>query len=186
MQSLAAALALALLFGGSADMDGSGGVTAGPDAAIELLAIDFEAWEQVLRNQRGSIAVVDVWASWCAPCIERFPHMVAMHHRYRDRGVQFLSLNLDEAGDTEALEWAEAFLRRVGAVFPNYHLDENMLEAFSRLDLLALPVVLIYGRDGAEAFRLTGDDPNNQFDEGDVEAALLALVGREAGGSGNR
>ncbi|RZW13438.1 MAG: TlpA family protein disulfide reductase, partial [Desulfobulbaceae bacterium] len=126
----------------------------------------------------GRITVVDVWASWCPPCIERFPHMVALHHEYDERGVDFISLNLDEKGDTESLQWANDFLRKTNAVFPNYHMDENMMAAFERLDLLGLPVVLIYNPDGSEAYRLTGDDPNNQFDDRDVEDAVLTLLGQ--------
>ena len=155
-----------------------GGNNTDPPGLIQLQAVGFSQWEQVLADQRGNIAVVDVWASWCSPCIERFPHMVTLHHRYRERGVRFLSLNLDEQGDADALQWVGEFLRRVEAVFPNYHLDENMTQAFERLDLLGLPVVLIYDTDGTEAHRLTGDDPNNQFSEQDVEKAVLDLLTR--------
>jgi len=101
-----------------------------------------------------------------------------LFHRYSGRGVRFISLNFDQQGDGESLEWANRFLQRVQAVFPNYHMDENMSQAFERLDLLGLPVVLIYDADGSEAYRLTGDDPNNQFDENDVEDAVLSLLRR--------
>jgi len=150
----------------------------GPEtrAQTDMLAVGFSQWDRVLEEQRGTITVVDLWASWCSPCIERFPHMVALYHKYRDRGVQFISLNFDEEGDRESLDWANQFLRRIGAEFPNYHMAENMTEAFARLDLLGLPVVVIYDAAGGEAYRLTGDDPNRQFSDQDVEDALLALL----------
>ena len=55
-------------------------------------------------------------------------------------------------------------------------MDERLDIAFDKLDLLGIPVVVIYGRDGAEAARLTGDNPNDQFDEEDVEAAIVSVA----------
>jgi len=153
--------------------------TTGPPVTrkpTDLQAVSFEAWDGVLKQQLGYITVVDFWAGWCSPCIERFPHMVEMHHKYKDRGVRFISLNLDEKGDEEAIEWANDFLERIGSVFPNYHMAENMTAAFERLDLLGLPTVRVYATDGSEAYRLSGDNPYKQFTEKDVENAVLELL----------
>jgi len=146
--------------------------------STDLEPVTFGQWDQVLAGLRGRVVVVDYWAGWCSPCIERFPRMVELHRRYRDRGVQFVSLNLDEQGDAEAIEWANDFLARIGAEIPNYHVDENMTEAFERFDLLGLPAVGILGRDGAEAYRLSGDNPFRQFTEQDVEDAVRELLAR--------
>jgi thiol-disulfide isomerase/thioredoxin len=147
-------------------------------APTRMQIVSFDQWADALAGQRGNITVVDYWASWCPPCIERFPRMVEMHHEYSPRGVRFISLNLDEKGDRESIEWANEFLAVTGAVFANYHLDENMTQAFERLDLLGLPTVRVYAADGTEAFKLTGDNPYKQFTEKDVENAILDLLGR--------
>ena len=147
-------------------------------APTRMQAVSFDEWDAILESQRGNITVVDFWASWCTPCIERFPHMVEMHHAYHDKGVRFISLNLDEQGDGESLDWCNDFLASTKAVFANYHMDENMSEAFERLDLLSLPAVRIYATDGTEAYRLSGDNPYQQFTEKDVEQAVLELLAR--------
>jgi len=147
-------------------------------APTRMQAVSFSEWDTILENQRGNITVVDFWASWCTPCIERFPHMVEMHHEYQDKGVRFISLNLDEQGDAESIDWCNDFLATTRAVFANYHMDENMSEAFEELDLLSLPAVRIYATDGAEVYRLSGDNPYKQFTEKDVEQAILQLLAR--------
>jgi thiol-disulfide isomerase/thioredoxin len=57
---------------------------------VTLEPIRFDRWQQELQSMKGRIVVVDVWATWCAPCIERFPHMVALYRQYKDRGVTFV------------------------------------------------------------------------------------------------
>jgi len=146
------------------------------NVSTNMQPVSFAGWDAILESQHGSITVVDFWASWCTPCIKRFPHMVEMHHEYANRGVRFISLNLDEQGDTESIDWCNDFLERVDAVFANYHMDENMSLAFERLDLLSLPAVRIYTTDGTETHRLSGDNPYRQFTEIDVEKAILELL----------
>lgn len=147
----------------------------------DLQPISFAEWDRILKKQVGNITVVDFWAGWCSPCIARFPHMVEMYHKYKDRGVRFISLNLDEQGDKESIQWANDFLAGISADFPNYHLEENMTEAFERLDLLGLPAVRVYARDGTEAHRLNGDNPYKQFTEKDVENAVLGMLAQNIG-----
>ena len=167
--------ALCLLAPGSIWAEATSGHAA-EQSNTDLQPISFAQWDDILEKQLGHITVVDFWAGWCSPCIKRFPHMVEMHHNYKDRGVRFISLNLDEQGDKESIEWANVFLASIRAVFPNYHMDENMTQAFERLDLLGLPTVRIYARDGTEAYRLSGDNPYQQFTEKDVEDAILDLL----------
>jgi thiol-disulfide isomerase/thioredoxin len=161
---------------GAEDQRGSDG----PAEATRMAVIGLDDWPTILAAQRPDIVVVDLWASWCVSCIERFPEMVAMADRHADRPVRFLTLNLDDPRDQEGIDWSNAFLDRIGADFPNYHLDENLTVSFEALDLLAIPVVLIYDGNGVERYRLTNDDPNNQFDEADIEAAVRALLAERA------
>lgn len=148
----------------------------GADADIELVPITYEKWKRKLAGYKPDIVVVDMWATWCAPCIERFPKMVELNKHYGDRGVRFVSMNLDSREDEPALEMARQFLVNTRATFENYMMNENLLQAFEMLDLLGIPTVVIYGPDGQERFRLTGDNPNHQFTDQDVESAIKSLL----------
>lgn len=138
--------------------------------------VGFDEFQRRLEALRGHVVVVDVWATWCAPCVERFPRMVEMERRYRDRGVRFVSLSVDNREDKQALQEARRFLQRQDAAFDNYLLNENILQAFDKLDILGIPAVLVYDRGGQRRYKLTGDDPNRQFTERDVEEAVKALL----------
>jgi thiol-disulfide isomerase/thioredoxin len=144
--------------------------------ASPLEAVDFDGWTKRLESYRPEIVVVDMWATWCTTCLVRFPKMVEMATRFAPQGVRFVSLCLDDRDDAESLAAARRFLATQNAPFDHYLMDERLDLAFEKLELLGIPAVVIYGRDGAEAARLTGDNPNDQFDEQDVENAIVSLL----------
>lgn len=141
-----------------------------------LVPVSFEAWQTELKALEGQIVVVDMWATWCLPCIERFPHMVQLADEYSDRGVEFISMCLDDRDDKDSVDLAQRFLTEKQARFTNYLMDEVVTQAFEKLDLLGIPAVLIYGPSGDLRYRLTGDDPNNQFTDADVNNAIEELL----------
>jgi thiol-disulfide isomerase/thioredoxin len=54
---------------------------------------------------RGKVVLVDIWASWCAPCMEEMPLLDEMAVRLKKKGVEVIAVSVDE--DRES---AEAFL----------------------------------------------------------------------------
>ena len=55
-----------------------------------------------LKNYRGQIVVLNLWATWCPPCVEETPSLEQFAEKMRDRGVIVLSVSVDE--DEKALE----------------------------------------------------------------------------------
>lgn len=143
---------------------------------MQMTPVTYDEWEAKRIQYQPKIVVVDVWAMWCVSCIERFPEMVRLHERYKDHNVQFVSMNLDDREDTQSLKIAEKFLKKMNATFDHFRMDENLLVAFEKIDLIGIPAVLIYDESGHEKYRLTGDNPNKQFTDEDIEAALLELL----------
>lgn len=173
---LTISISLLLLLGLAACGKNTGFSESNEDKGPTLHAIGFQQWEQQLAAYESEIIVVDLWAMWCTSCIERFPHMVAMHQAYQEQNVQFVSLNLDDRDNSESIKRAEEFLIKVDATFNNFHMNENLIEAFDRFNLIGIPAVLIYDGQGNERYRLSNDNPNNQFDEEDIEAAIKTLL----------
>ena len=61
-----------------------------------------------LADLRGSVVVVNFWATWCKPCREEQPELERIHRDYQDRGVSFLGV--DERDDPAAARaWIESF-----------------------------------------------------------------------------
>jgi thiol-disulfide isomerase/thioredoxin len=169
-QSLLLALVAILLTGCSAEPESS------PPNQSVLVPMSMDEWTLQLGDYPPDILVVDFWASWCAPCIERFPRMVEMAAQYANQGVSFVSFNLDDPGDPIAMANVEDFLQAMEAPFDHFSLVGNVVEAMTYLGLQSIPAVSIYDRNGVEITRLTGEDPGELFDDEDVENALLATL----------
>jgi thiol-disulfide isomerase/thioredoxin len=149
-----------------------------PPAA--LTPVRFGQWKRELAALRGQVVVVDVWATWCAPCLERFPHIVELNRRYRDRHVTVISMNVDDRDDRKAVEMARQFLVKQKATFPNYLMDEPILDAFQKLGVQGIPAVFIYDRSGRQRYFLNADDPNHQFTSADVDNGVASLLSEPA------
>ena len=142
----------------------------------KLRTVTLDSWQQQLESFKGEIVVVDMWATWCSSCIERFPAMVQMQKDYKNKGVRFVSMLLEDPQEPEAIVKARRFLTTQKADFDHYFMNENLMKSFEELDLLGIPAVYIYSADGKLHSKLTGDNPNKQFTEMDIKATIDALL----------
>jgi thiol-disulfide isomerase/thioredoxin len=151
-----------------------------PATAVALRPVHFDGWKRELASLKGNVVVVDVWATWCVPCLDRFPHIVDLSRRFRDQGVAVISISVDDREDKRAVEMARKFLAEQNAAFRNYLMDENILDAFEKLGVQGIPAVFVYDRTGRQRYFLNADDPNHQFTSKDVDDAVAALVSEPA------
>jgi thiol-disulfide isomerase/thioredoxin len=148
---------------------------ASADVTLKRLTWD-QFRTQVATNPNAKYTMVDAWATWCGPCKENFPHLVEMHKKFADKGLAVASLSFDDREDADAVAEAEKFLREQGATFTNVLLDEDFGVGNEKLDINGIPAVFLYGPDGKEVRRYTGDDPNNQFTYEQVEKDVAAML----------
>jgi thiol-disulfide isomerase/thioredoxin len=52
-----------------------------------------------LRDLRGSVVLVDFWATWCGPCRRELPHVKRMYEKFRDQGLEIVGISLDRSED---------------------------------------------------------------------------------------
>jgi len=98
---------------------------------------------------KDKMAVVNVWASWCAPCRAEAPTLVALANKYED--VAFIGiLTRDNPAN------AEAFERRFKITYPTV-IDDSILIGFKgSLPANAIPSTVILDKNGLVAARISG------------------------------
>jgi thiol-disulfide isomerase/thioredoxin len=140
------------------------------DASLRVLK--FADVEADIKQRRGKIVVVDLWATWCVPCRKEFPGLVALHGKYAGQGVACMSVSLDDADDKGK---AKAFLSDKGAAFTNF-LIEDESKWKEKWNVGGIPIVLVFGTDGKLAKRFDNSDPAKPFTYADVEATVQGLL----------
>lgn len=69
---------------------------ADPVSAPDIEMRDATGRRVRLAELKGKVVLVDLWASWCAPCKVSFPALDVLYREYRSRGVEVIAVNLDE------------------------------------------------------------------------------------------
>lgn len=113
---------------------------------------------------KGEIYVVDVWASWCAPCRNATPEVIKLYEKYQDQGIRFFALTVDD--DAEGLEAAKIFVKRAGVPWPNGYGGSTP----AALGVTMLPTVFVVGRDGRVLW-------NNHASRGTLDDAIASALG---------
>jgi len=64
---------------------------------VTVSPIDAAGLGDVARNDSGKLRLVNVWATWCPPCVVEFPQLVAINRMYRGRAFELVTVSADPA-----------------------------------------------------------------------------------------
>lgn len=129
-----------------AEPSGSGGVgQPAPDFALDTPASTTIR----LAELRGSVVLLNFWATWCTPCRAEMPEFESAYREYRDRGFAVLAVDVEERA-----EEVEPFMRELGLTFPALlDLDGSVSRAYRAR---ALPSSFLVDRDGVVRYVRVG------------------------------
>ena len=128
---------------------------------------DLDGKLESLEKWRGKVLVVNYWATWCVPCREEIPVFVRLQERYRDRGVQFVGIALDQPNKVRP------YAAELGMNFPILIGDIDVIEVTRRLGNRAgaLPFTVIVSRTATIAATQLG-----ALTESKLETLILGLL----------
>lgn len=106
-----------------------------------------------LREFRGKTVLVNLWATWCAPCVKEMPTLAALQRAYPGETFKVVAISVDKE-DTR--EDAIAQLAELGGgALTFYH--EPSLNITYAMKARGFPTSVLYGPDGREIARLAGE-----------------------------
>ena len=119
---------------------------------ITLKIADWKAIEALVAAQKGKIVVVDLWSSWCLPCVREYPHLVELQKKYPEQ-VVCISVNLNYNGSEDSPP--HSFVPEVlGFLVKQQSKLINVLSStpdetiYETIDLASIPVAFVYQADG--------------------------------------
>ncbi len=141
-----------------------------PKTVEPITASEFE---QVLEHHRGKVVLVNLWATWCIPCVQELPDLNLLQERYREKGLKVLAISFDDPETLEA-KVQPFFDKRAPELVSYLSLEDDqytLVEVLSDEWLGALPTTFILDQSGEIVLSQSG-----RMLYGELEREIVALL----------
>jgi thiol-disulfide isomerase/thioredoxin len=128
---------------------GAGGATVLPTSPSALPAVTLDQFRGMLAAQRGTPVLLNVWASWCGPCVKEAPALAGLAKEYAGR-VTFVGLDVNDP-----VANARAFIAKYRWSFPSVADPKGQVR--NGLGYIGQPVTVLYDAEGTTRFAQAGD-----------------------------
>lgn len=130
---------------------------------VQLDTAGIARIRDLVHNDSKKLRLINLWATWCVPCVREFPELVTLNRMYRDRGFELVSISTDDAASKDK---ALRFLERQESSSPNYiYTGEDKYKLMEAIDPRwqgALPYSLLVEPGGKIVYAHEGAiDPDN-------------------------
>ena len=141
---------------------------------VTLEVIDDAALKALLKNDTDKVRLINVWATWCGPCVTEMPEFVEINRMYRRRDFEFITISADKPDKKDK---AQELLKKMQASNKNYiyHSEDKykLIEAIDPEWQGALPYTLLIEPGGKVAYRTQGSIVPQQ-----MKKMIVQKVGR--------
>lgn len=112
------------------------------DLAADFTATDISGEKVSLSSLKGKVIYVDIWATWCGPCLAEMPKLDEVKARYKDNAnIVFLSLSIDD--DNQLTKWKQNVTERKANGY-QWQINRNKLNAYN---ITTIPRTLLIDKD---------------------------------------
>ncbi|AHG90099.1 alkyl hydroperoxide reductase/ Thiol specific antioxidant/ Mal allergen [Gemmatirosa kalamazoonensis] len=147
-------------------------VTVGTKApTFAARTLDPEPATRSFDAYKGKVVLVNVWATWCAPCRQEMPSMEAMYKDFAPRGFKIVAVSIDDAGQEQKVR---DFLQEFGITFDVLHDPTGAIQ--KTYMTTGVPENFLVGADGVIRKKSYTQDWNSE-----TNRALVARLLDEAG-----
>ena len=142
--------------------------------AVKLDEIDEAGIARLVKNDTKNLVLINLWATWCGPCVAELPELVEMNRMYRGRAFRLATISLDEPEKREA---ALEMLRKNHVSAANYiskaESKDKLAEALDKEWPGPVPYTMIVAPGGKVIYRKSG-----AVDPLEVKRAIVGYLGR--------
>ena len=141
----------------------------GPKPVPELIFFDADGKQVTLADFRGEVVVLNLWATWCAPCRREMPSLDRLQAKYGGDGLEVIALSLDRGDVGKVRDFFDEL------VISNLAVYQDPKGSVGReLAAPGLPTTVVIDRAGQEVGRLLGPA---EWDSPEALAVIEQLMG---------
>ena len=118
---------------------------------------------------RGKVVLMNLWATWCAPCRKEMPALDRLQGMLGGKDFEVVAVSLDRAGAGPS----KKFLDEIGVKNLKLYIEPSA-RLGAELKAIGLPATLLIDREGREIGRLVGPA---EWDHADAQALVKAAIG---------
>lgn len=123
---------------------------------VDLKPIDAAGVRELARNDSKKLRLINVWATWCGPCVNELPELVTINRMYRGRDFELITISMD---DPQRRDRALEMLRKLHVSSANYIYSEadkdKLVEALDRQWQGPVPHTILVAPGGKVLYRST-------------------------------
>ncbi|HEX6576531.1 MAG TPA: TlpA disulfide reductase family protein [Gemmatimonadaceae bacterium] len=121
---------------------------------FDVTTLDSIPAQRTLADYRGNVLMINIWATWCAPCRIEMPSIEQLHQAYDGKGLKILAISVDDPGTDPQIR---SFVKQYGLSFEVLHDPQGQEGRVSHdYQTTGYPETVIIGRDGIIRKKLLG------------------------------
>ncbi|MDX1638465.1 MAG: TlpA disulfide reductase family protein [Balneolaceae bacterium] len=119
-----------------------------------------------LSEQKGKVVLMNIWATWCAPCADEMPDFIDLYEKYRDDGLVILGVSIDEQGRSVV----KPFMEKFDVTYPVVIDDGTIMDKYG--PTMGIPTTYIIDKQGTLKYFSVG-----ALTKKELEPRLRELLG---------
>jgi len=142
-----------------------------PEPLPDVTFVDGNGKERQLKEWRGKVMLLNLWATWCIPCRKEMPGLDRLQAELGSDRFEVVAVSADKTG----IEGARKFLAQVKSERLAVYADPSV-RITSHLKAVGMPATLLIDREGREIGRLVGPA---EWDSQDAKALIAAALAQK-------
>jgi cytochrome c biogenesis protein CcmG/thiol:disulfide interchange protein DsbE len=138
-----------------------------PDFRAKVLG---DSAYKTFADYKGQVVLLNIWATWCGPCVQEIPSLQKLHQLYGDKGLKLVAVSIDDYVSEDSIA---KFAKNLGVTFQVLHDSTRKIE--NAYQVTGYPETFIIGPEGTIRRKWIGPDDWTSQGNRALIAQLLGL-----------
>ncbi len=133
----------------------------------KVTVLDESGFARLVAERKGKILVLNVWATWCTPCVEEFPDLAKLDREYKDKNVQVVLVSIDDSDDlkTKVIPFLQSHHAAMKSFINGFSTAEKFINTLNASWSGAIPATFVFDAKGKQHLFLLGKQSYQTFKE---------------------